>query len=160
MLYRFPAFVSSCDAMQNEVVDTATWRATDGTEVTIRPIARADLALEQEFVNGLSRQTGYQRLLSGRRLSPEEVRRFTDIDPNRECALIATTRDSGGEREIGVVTSGAKTPTVGEFVGLAYVRSDLATPGTELSVEVRGRRLAARVVPRPFYRRAPRRRDT
>jgi len=69
------------------------------------------------------------------------------------------SRVFAGESDVGVVTSGAKTPTVGEFVGLAYVRSDRATPGTELHVEVRGRRLAARVVARPFYRRSPRRRD-
>jgi acetyltransferase len=88
--------------MQDEVADAACWRATDGTEVTIRPIARSDLGLEQQFVDGLSRLTAYRRLLSARRLSHEELRRFTDIDPDREYALIATVRDSGGIRQIGV----------------------------------------------------------
>ena len=79
-----------------------TWAADDGTVITIRPICAADLVLEQEFVNGLSASTGYQRLMSARRPSLEELRRFTDIDYERELALIATTPVEGGERQIGV----------------------------------------------------------
>jgi acetyltransferase len=79
-----------------------TWVAADGTAVTIRPIRAEDLALEQEFVNGLSKHTGYQRLMSVRRPSLEELMRFTDIDRERELALIATTPAQGRERQIGV----------------------------------------------------------
>ena len=70
--------------------------------ITIRPICAADLALEQEFVNGLSAPTGYQRLMSGRRPSLEELKRFTDIDYEREMALIAIAPIQGRERQIGV----------------------------------------------------------
>jgi len=70
--------------------------------ITIRPICAADLALEQEFVNGLSAPTGYQRLMSGRRPSLEELKRFTDIDYERELALIAIAPIQGRERQIGV----------------------------------------------------------
>ena len=76
--------------------------AADGTAITIRPIRAEDLALEQEFVNGLSAHTGYQRLMSARRPSLEELVRFTDIDHERELALIATTPVQGRERQIGV----------------------------------------------------------
>src|SRR4249920_4165931 len=79
-----------------------TWVAADGTVVTIRPISAADLALEQEFVEGLSASTGYQRLMSARHLSLEELRHLTDIDPERELALIATTLVEDRERQIGV----------------------------------------------------------
>jgi len=79
-----------------------TWVAADGTVITIRPICVADLALEQEFVNGLSAPTGYQRLMSGRRPSLEELKRFTDIDYERELALIAIAPIQGRERQIGV----------------------------------------------------------
>jgi GNAT superfamily N-acetyltransferase len=79
-----------------------TWVAADGTVITIRPISAADLALEQEFVEGLSASTGYQRFMSAKRPSLEELRRLTDIDPEREGALIATTRVQGRERQIGV----------------------------------------------------------
>lgn len=79
-----------------------SWLAPDGTKVTIRPIRAADLALEQEFVNALSSQSGYQRLMSARRPTLEELTRFTDIDPERELALIATTCEDDRERQIGV----------------------------------------------------------
>src|SRR5712691_5893887 len=80
-----------------------TWVAADGTVINIRPICAADLALEQEFVNGLSAPPGYQRFLSTKRHSLEELWRFTDIDYEREMALIATTPVQVRERQIGVV---------------------------------------------------------
>ena len=54
---------------------------------------------------------------------------------------------------VGSVTSGTKSPTLASFIGLAYVTPDAAATGTPVSVDVRGRRLPARVVARPFYRR-------
>jgi aminomethyltransferase len=56
----------------------------------------------------------------------------------------------------GHVTSGTKSPTLGSFIGLAYVITGAAAPGTPVAVEIRGRRLPARVVDRPFYRRVRR----
>jgi acetyltransferase len=99
-----------------------TWLTDDGTIITFRPISAADLDLEQEFVNGLSPLTGYQRLMSGRRPSLEELRRFTDVDPERELALIATTRVEGRERQIGVARY-VKEPSPGD-AEFAIVLSD------------------------------------
>ena len=53
----------------------------------------------------------------------------------------------------GTVTSGTKSPTLGTYIGLAYVASGATAEGTPLAVEIRGRRVAARVVAKPFYRR-------
>ena len=80
-----------------------TWLAADGTVVTIRPIRPADLALEVEFASRLSFRSRYQRLMSARTPSLEELRRFTDIDPEREQALIASVRAGRRERQVGVV---------------------------------------------------------
>ncbi len=55
--------------------------------------------------------------------------------------------------EVGKVTSGSHSPTLGVSIGMGFVPPDAAAEGTELTVDVRGRPLAARVVPRPFYRR-------
>ncbi|MGC9503368.1 MAG: glycine cleavage system aminomethyltransferase GcvT [Baaleninema sp.] len=55
--------------------------------------------------------------------------------------------------EIGRVTSGAPSPTLGYPIALAYVRSDLAKVGNSLEVEVRGKLYPAQVVKKPFYRR-------
>jgi acetyltransferase len=74
----------------------------DGAPLTIRPIRAADIGLETDFVRALSKETRYQRLLSARKLSADDLRRLTDIDYRREMALIATTRVDGRERQIGV----------------------------------------------------------
>lgn len=58
-----------------------------------------------------------------------------------------------GERPTGTVTSGTMSPTRNEAVAMAYVAPADAEPGTMLSVEIRGARVAAEVVPLPFYRR-------
>jgi aminomethyltransferase len=59
-----------------------------------------------------------------------------------------------GEKPIGVVTSGTQTPFLKKAIGMAYVPIDLATPGSELSIDIRGRVSTARVVPMPFYKRS------
>ena len=55
--------------------------------------------------------------------------------------------------EVGIVTSGTWSPTLEEGIALAYVPPNLAKPGTELSVEIRGKSQPATVVRRPFYKR-------
>jgi aminomethyltransferase len=60
---------------------------------------------------------------------------------------------SASDEEIGVVTSGTKTPTVGKALGLALVASEHAEVGSKAAVEVRGRSLGCEIVKRPFYKR-------
>jgi aminomethyltransferase len=54
----------------------------------------------------------------------------------------------------GRVTSGTQTPFLKRAIGMAYVPAAASEESRELEVEVRGRRLKARVVPMPFYKRA------
>lgn len=54
---------------------------------------------------------------------------------------------------IGEVTSGSPGPTVGKNVGLGYVPVDRAEVGTSLLIEIRGKRIEARVAETPFYKR-------
>jgi aminomethyltransferase len=56
-----------------------------------------------------------------------------------------------GDEVVGVVTSGTLSPSLDRGVGMAYVRTDLAEPGTELEIDVRGRRRAAQVKSKPLY---------
>ena len=58
-----------------------------------------------------------------------------------------------GREPVGRVTSGTRTPFLEKAVGLAYVPAAGAAPGTEYEVDVRGRRVPARVVRLPFYKR-------
>jgi aminomethyltransferase len=56
---------------------------------------------------------------------------------------------AGGAR-VGVVTSGAPSPTLGKSIGLGYVPPRLAEPGLALAIRVREREIPARVVETPF----------
>jgi glycine cleavage system T protein (aminomethyltransferase) len=56
--------------------------------------------------------------------------------------------------EVGVVTSGSPSPTLGKNIALAYVPPAMSPAGTPVFVEIRGQRYRAQVVPTPFYKRA------
>jgi aminomethyltransferase len=56
-------------------------------------------------------------------------------------------------RAVGTVTSGTQTPFLKKAIAMAYVPAALASPGTRVDVDVRGRATAATVVPLPFYKR-------
>jgi len=58
-----------------------------------------------------------------------------------------------GDKTVGRVTSGGFSPMLATSIGMAYLPVELAQEGTELEVDVRGKRLPVVVVPRPFYRR-------
>src|SRR2546426_5312448 len=116
------------------------WMAKGGTPVTMRPVGKGDFDLAKDFVRGLSLATGYQRLMSPRKPSPEEVRRWTDIDPAREMALVATVTEGGLERQVGIARYVIEPPTrEAEF---AIVLAD-AWQGRGLGRELLSRLLVA-----------------
>jgi len=59
------------------------------------------------------------------------------------------------DQVVGHVTSGTRSPTLGQGIAMAYVRRGLHRPGTELIVDVRGRQAQAVVHKGAFYRRNP-----
>jgi aminomethyltransferase len=56
-------------------------------------------------------------------------------------------------QKVGVVTSGTQTPFLKKAIGMAHVPPALKAPGTELEIDIRGRKAKAVVVPMPFYKR-------
>ena len=75
----------------------------DGTKLRIRPIRPEDAILEREFVNGLSERSKFLRfMLVLKNISPQMVSRFTQIDYDREMALIAIAPTDAGERQVAV----------------------------------------------------------
>jgi aminomethyltransferase len=56
-----------------------------------------------------------------------------------------------GDQTVGEVTSGSFSPSMDIGIGMAYVRSDLAQPGTEIEIDVRGKRRPARIGSKPLY---------
>jgi aminomethyltransferase len=53
----------------------------------------------------------------------------------------------------GRVTSGSYAPFLKKNIGMAYTSSPLASVGSEVEIEIRGRRTGARIVPLPFYKK-------
>ncbi len=58
-----------------------------------------------------------------------------------------------GDEEIGITTSGTHVPFLGYPVAMALVNKEHSLPGTAVEAEVRGRRVAAEIVPLPFYKK-------
>jgi aminomethyltransferase len=58
-----------------------------------------------------------------------------------------------GDQEVGAICSGAVSPTLETNIGTAYVPLELAAPGTELSMDIRGKRQAVILRDLPFYSR-------
>lgn len=85
---------------------------------------------------------GPRRLLVG--LEPSDR-----LIPRHGMAVLA------GERPVGEVTSGTFSPTLRHGIALAYVERELAEPGTELEIDVRGRRGGVRVTRPPFVQASP-----
>ncbi|HEX3041350.1 MAG TPA: glycine cleavage system aminomethyltransferase GcvT [Solirubrobacterales bacterium] len=56
----------------------------------------------------------------------------------------------GGE-EVGLVSSGTFSPSLEVGAGMAYVKSELAAVGTEVEIDVRGKRRPARIASKPLY---------
>ncbi len=76
----------------------------DGSEVLVRPIRPEDARKEQDFVSNLSAQSRYFRFMHGLdKLTPDMLARFTQIDYDREMALVAIAPgQDGGQTFLGV----------------------------------------------------------
>jgi aminomethyltransferase len=57
------------------------------------------------------------------------------------------------DQKLGIVTSASPAPFLKKNIGLAFVPVEFANIGQEMKVDVRGRMLAAQIVPTPFYKR-------
>jgi aminomethyltransferase len=59
-----------------------------------------------------------------------------------------------GDVTIGDVCSGCMSPSLGVPIGTCYLPAAAAVEGTTFEIDIRGRKLPARVVKLPFYKRA------
>lgn len=92
----------------------------------------------------------------------EALRRIAESAPTRRLVGLAMTGRGiarhgypiyAADRLSGTVTSGTYSPSLGRAIAMAYIAPGDAEPGTILEVEIRSARVAAEVVPLPFYRR-------
>jgi acetyltransferase len=72
----------------------------DGTTLHVRPIRPEDAELERAFVNGLSEQARYYRFFYRlTELTPAMLARFTQVDYDRELALVALAPGPGASTQ-------------------------------------------------------------
>jgi aminomethyltransferase len=88
----------------------------------------------------------------------EALRRVKERGPDRKLIAFvldeqAIPRPGMAIVEGGEVTSGSHSPMLEAGIGMGYVPAELAAPGTPLTIDVRGRPRAARVVKKPIYKR-------
>jgi len=124
----------------NDIDETTTpWEAGLGWVVK----------LDHEFVgrDALARQKsdGVRRRLVGFTMRERGIA--------RHGMAIHAAGDPAGER-VGEVTSGTTSPTLGVAIGMGYVPDRMSKPGSRLTIDVRGKAVAAEIVKGPFYKRA------
>ena len=88
----------------------------------------------------------------------EELRRIKEAGPAQKLVAFvmeekAVPRSGMPFAGGGVVTSGTHSPMLDKGIGMGYVPADSASPGTELTIDVRGKDRRATVVPKPIYKR-------
>jgi aminomethyltransferase len=87
----------------------------------------------------------------------EELRRIKAEGPKRRLAAFVMEEKAiprAGMEIVeppGEVTSGTQSPMLGVGIGMGYVPADHSLPGTELTIDVRGRRRSGRVAKKPIY---------
>jgi glycine cleavage system T protein (aminomethyltransferase) len=88
----------------------------------------------------------------------DELRRIKEAGPRRKLTAFVM-EEAGIPRqgmtivEGGEVTSGSHSPMLERGIGMGYVPGELAQPGAQLTIDVRGRPRRARVVKKPIYAR-------
>lgn len=124
----------------------------DGTRLTLRPIRPEDAELERSFVAGLSEQSRYYRFFYRMgELAPAMLARFTQVDYDRELALVAVTGvEEGGTPAFVAVARYLANPDLGnaEFavvVGDAWQHRGIATLLMRKLIECAKRRGFARI---------------
>ena len=100
------------------------WEQPNGMVITIRPIRPEDAEMEQEFVKNLSDESKYYRFMDTlRELTQSMLVRFTQIDYDREMALVATLPEKDG-KTVQIAVARYVTNPDGETVEFALAVAD------------------------------------
>jgi len=98
-----------------------------------------------DFVNAealkTQKENGVTKKLVGFELTEKGIPRkdYTILDENAN--------------EIGVVTSGTMSPSLGKGIGLGYVATDFSKVGTTILIQIRKKQVPATIVKLPFYKK-------
>ena len=154
--------VAAADAAElwDRVLDRGVVPCGLGARDTLRlevcyPLHGNDITPETDAI---SAGLGWVCALDKEFTGADELRRIKDAGPDRKLAAFVMEepgipRQGMAIAEGGEVTSGSHSPMLEVGIGLGYVPADLAQPGSELTIDVRGRPRRARVVKKPIYSR-------
>lgn len=100
---------------------------------------------DKEFVNSANlkaqKEAGVQRKLVG----------FVMLEKAIPRAHYEIVNEAG--EQIGEVTSGTMSPSMGKGIGLGYVKTELSKPGTEIFIRVRNKDMKAQIVKLPILKK-------
>ncbi|UZO79702.1 glycine cleavage system aminomethyltransferase GcvT [Aquimarina sp. ERC-38] len=98
----------------------------------------------KEFINSsnltIEKKNGSVKKLVGFEINEKGI-------PRKGYPIVSST-----EEAIGVVTSGTMSPSLKKGIGLGYVLSNYAKPGTSIHIKVRNKNIPATVVKPPFFK--------
>jgi aminomethyltransferase len=157
-------------AIWNAVLERGAARGVGPVGLGARDTLRLEAALPL-YGHELDRETSpfearlgwVVRLDKGEFIAADALRRQKQEGPRRKLVGIDVGKGAvprqdypvlRGDRRVGVLTSGTRSPTLGKGIALGYVEPQSSPVGTQLAVEIRGRAVPGRVVPLPFYRRS------
>ena len=88
----------------------------------------------------------------------EELRRIKEQGPEQRLVAFvmeerAIPRQGMAIAEGGEVTSGTHSPMLDRGIGMGYLPAELAEPGVEITIDVRGKERRAKIVQKPIYKR-------
>lgn len=122
-------------------IDETTSPVEAGLTWAIQKVRRADGARAGGF-------PGTDRILSELADGPDRKR--VGLRPDGRAPMREGTALFSGEAAIGKVTSGGFGPSVGAPIAMGYVSADVAKADTQITGEVRTKRLPATICPMPF----------
>ncbi len=98
----------------------------------------------KDFINSealaIQKEQGVKRKLVGFELDERGI-------PRKDYLIV-----DEDQNEIGVVTSGTMSPSLGKGIGLGYVPTSLAAPGNKVYIQIRKKVIPATIVKLPFYK--------
>ena len=101
---------------------------------------------DKEFTNSTNlkaqKEAGVSKKLVGFELTERGI-------PRHDYEIV----DADGNN-IGIVTSGTMAPSLGKGIGMGYVKSEFAGLDSEIFIQIRNNKVAAKVVKMPFYKKA------
>jgi aminomethyltransferase len=148
--------VQLCDAVLARGVVPCGLGARDTLRLEVcYPLHGNDITPETDPI---SAGLGWTCALDKEFTGAEELRRIKEQGPSEKLVAFvmeerAIPRQGMPIEGGGRVTSGSHSPMLDLGIGLGYVAAGTAAPGTELTIDFRGRPRKARIVPKPIYKR-------